>query len=216
MDENASQGRGLRVEWSRPMTIMFRYFSVCSIALSVVSGCQWPSSYAGRGTGLGALGGAGIGALIGRATGHTAAGALIGAGVGAVAGNVTGTALDDIDARNRAQIAARLGRQVAQGAATPEEVVAMTQAGVGPQLIINYVDNAGMAQPITAQDVIYLHEQGVTTEVIQAMQTPRVAQRPVEVLPVAPPRQTVIIEEGPGGPYYYPYGRGGYGVGGCH
>jgi len=29
----------------------------------VVSGCQWPSSYAGRGTGLGALGGkAGIAA----------------------------------------------------------------------------------------------------------------------------------------------------------
>ena len=196
------------------MRMTARCFCVCTVMLLVVSR-QWPSSYAGRGTGLGALGGAGIGALIGRATGHTAAGALIGTGIGAVAGNVVGTGLDDIDARNRAQIAAQLGRQVAQGVATPGEVVAMTHAGVDPQLIINYVNDSGMAQPITAQDVIYLHEQGVTTEVIQAMQTPRVAQRPVEVVPVAPPRQTVIIEEGPGEPYYYPYGHYGYGCGCC-
>jgi hypothetical protein len=181
--------------------------------LLVASGCQWPSSYAGRGTGLGALGGAGIGALIGRATGHTAAGALIGTGIGAVAGNVVGTGLDDIDARNRAQIAAQLGRQVAQGSATPGEVVAMTQAGVAPQLIINYVNDSGMAQPIAAQDVIYLHEQGVNTEVIQAMQTPRVAQVPTEVVRVTPPRQTVIIEEDP---YYYPRCNYGFGFGGCH
>jgi hypothetical protein len=133
-----------------------------------------------------------------------------------VTGSVVGTALDDIEARNRAEIAAQLGRPVAQGVATAGEVVAMTRAGVDPRLIINYVNNSGMAQPITAQDVIYLHEQGVNTDVIQAMQSPRVAQVPPEVVRVAPQRQTVIIEADPWEPYYYPHYHFWYGSGCCH
>jgi hypothetical protein len=76
----------------------------------------------------------------------------------------------------------------------------MTRAGVDQQLIINYVNSAGMAQPITAQDVIYLNGQGVATPVIQAMQTPRVPP-PVATVPVAP----IVVEEDPYGPYYDPY-----------
>ena len=189
------------------------WISVCVATTMVIVGCR-SSSYAGRGTALGALGGTAIGALIGHATGNTTAGALIGAGAGAVAGNVVGEALDDIEARNRAEIAAQLGRPVVQGAATQAEVVAMTQAGVDARLIINYVNNSGMAQIITAQDVIYLHEQGVNTDVIQAMQSPRAVQAPVAVVPVAPPQQTVIIERDPWGPYCYPHFHYGHGCGG--
>ncbi|MEX0613263.1 MAG: hypothetical protein WD229_14180, partial [Pirellulales bacterium] len=101
------------------------------------------------------------------------------------------------------EIAAQLGRPVAQGQATVGEVVAMSRAGVDPRLIANYVNNSGMAQPVTAQDVIYLTQQGVASDVIQSMQAPRVAQAPTRV--VAPPTGPVIIEEyhyGP--PYYYP------------
>jgi hypothetical protein len=164
-------------------------------------GCRSPY-YADQGTGIGALGGAGIGALIGRASGHTAAGALIGAAAGAVGGNLVGTAIDNEEAKNRAAIAAQLGRPVAQGTATPGEVIAMTHAGVDQQLIINYINSAGMAQPIAAQDVIYLNQQGVATPVIQAMQTPHV---PPTVVASPPP---VIVEECPYGyydPYWHPY-----------
>ena len=104
--------------------------------------------------------------------GHTGAGALIGTGVGVVTGAAVGTSLDGIEARNRAEIAAHLGREVTQGAATPEEVITITHAGVDPRLIINYVNQSGVSRLIAAQDVIYLHEQGVSTEVIQAMQNP--------------------------------------------
>ena len=198
------------------MAITSRCLCVCIAGALVAGGCQWPSSYAGRGTALGALGGAGIGALIGRATGHTAAGAVIGTGVGAVTGSAVGTALDEIETKNRAEIAAQLGRPVTQGAATVPEVLDMTRAGVDPRLIINYVNSAGMAQSITAQDVIYLHEQGVNTDVIQAMQHPRSADPPT-VVSVPPPRQTVIIEEDPWGPYYYPHYGFWYGSGcRCH
>jgi uncharacterized protein YcfJ len=167
-------------------------------------GCRSPY-YADQGTAVGALGGAGIGALIGKATGHTAAGAVIGAAAGAVGGNLVGTAMDNEEAKNRVAIAAQLGRPVAQGTATPGEVIAMTRAGVDQQLIINYVDSAGMAQPITAQDVIYLNQQGVATPVIQAMQT---AHGPPPAVVAAAPPPPVVVEEYPYGyygPYWHPY-----------
>jgi len=190
--------------------------------LATVVGCRSPY-YADQGTAVGALGGAGVGALVGSATGDAGAGALIGAGVGALTGNVVGSALDDIEARNRAEIAAQLGRPVAQGAATPGEVVAMSRAGVDSRLIVNYINSAGMAQPISAQDVIYLHQQGVAADVIQAMQTPPVVQASAVVVP---PPGPVVVEEYYGPPYYHcgpppylhyhhhhrPYPRVGWGV----
>jgi hypothetical protein len=170
------------------------------LLLLVAAGCK---SYTGNGSLLGGLGGAGVGALVGHATGNTGAGAAIGAGVGALTGSVVGSALDDIEAKNRAEIAAQIGRPVAQGAATMDEVIAMTQAGVQPQLIINYVNNSGVAQPVTAPDVIYLHQRGVATEVIQAMQSPRVAQAPVTPVTVVQPAPApIIVEEYYPGPYF--------------
>ena len=163
----------------------------------VFAGCRSPY-YADQGALAGGLTGAGVGALVGNAVGETAGGAAIGAGIGALTGGAIGGALDDIEARNRAEIAAQLGRPVAQGQATVGEVVAMTRAGVDPRLIMNYVSNSGMAQPMGAQDVIYLTQQGVSPDVIQAMQAPRVAQAPPAV--VLPPPGPVIIEE-------YHYGR---------
>ncbi|HEY4232939.1 MAG TPA: glycine zipper domain-containing protein [Lacipirellulaceae bacterium] len=183
------------------MTINARWAAACLCAVLATGGCRSPY-YADQGTAAGALGGAGIGALIGRATGHTAAGAIIGAAAGAVGGNLVGTAIDNEEAKNRAAIAAQLGRPVVAGTATPGEVISMTRAGVDQQLIINYVNSAGMAQPISAQDVIYLNGQGVATPVIQAMQTSHVPP-PVAAgaLASAPP---VVVEEYPG-PYYDPY-----------
>ena len=164
------------------------------------TGCRSPY-YADRGAGLGALAGAGAGAIIGDATGGNAGtGALIGAGLGAVTGATVGDAMDEMQARNRAEIAAQLGRQVQAGAATKEEVVAMTHAGVSPLLISNYVRTSGVVQPLSANDVIYLHNQGVATEVIQVMQTP---PAPAAVAQAPPP---VIVEEHyHGGPYCHPH-----------
>jgi hypothetical protein len=175
--------------------------AACCLVAALV-GCRSPY-YADRGALAGGLTGAGVGALVGNALGETAGGAAIGAGVGALTGGAIGGALDDIEARNRAEIAAQLGRPVAQGEANPAEIVAMTRAGVDPRLIVNYVNNSGMAQPPSAQDVIYLTQQGVAPEVIQAMQSPRMAQAPVHVAP--PPPTPVIIEEYHyGRPYCYP------------
>lgn len=167
---------------------------ICSLSLIVVTlvggGCASPY-YADRGAGLGALAGAGAGAIIGDATGGNAAsGALIGAGLGAVTGGVVGSGMDEMQARNRAEIAASMGRQVQAGAATIDEVVAMSRSGVDPMLIQNYVRSSGMSRPLAASDVIYLHNQGVSKDVIQIMQSPM--PPPTFVAQGPPP---VIVEE---------------------
>jgi hypothetical protein len=124
-----------------------------------------------------------------------------------------GTSLDDIDARNRADIGAQLGRPVAPGPATPEEVATMSRAGIDSRFIICYINRSTSMNPITAQDVIYLHEQGVNEQVIQAMLTPGAANSRAEVARAMPPQ--ILILEDPWWPYYYPrYGFAyGYGFG---
>jgi hypothetical protein len=103
-----------------------------------------------------------------------------------------GTSLDDIDARNRADITAQLGRPVAPGPATPAEVVAMTHAGVDPRFIVSYINRSTMMNPISAQEVIYLHDQGVNEQVIQAMLTPGSAYSRTDVARTMPPRVYII------------------------
>jgi len=154
------------------------------------AGCRSPY-YADRGAGIGALAGAGAGAIIGDATGGSAgSGALIGAGLGALTGAAVGTEMDALAAQNRAAIAAQMGRQVQAGAANVQEVIAMSRAGVDPRLIQNYVRTSGVVAPLAASDVIYLHEQGVSSEVIQVMQN-----RPAPNVPLVAGRPPVIVEE---------------------
>jgi len=174
-----------------------------AIVLSVV-GCQSPY-HADRGALFGGLTGAGAGAIIGDAVGNAGAGTAIGAGLGALTGAAIGQEMDDIEAKNRAMIEQQLGRRIAAGSVTKDDVIAMTNAGVDDELIVNHVQAHGAAGPLSAADLIFLQQQGVSTRVIKAMQAP--PPQPPVVSGPAP--QPVIVEEhhygspywGP--PYYY-------------
>jgi hypothetical protein len=150
-------------------------------------GCRSPY-YADQGALAGGLGGAGLGAIIGSTSGHAGAGAAIGAAAGALTGGLVGGALDDIDAKNRAQIAATMGRPLPPGAVSMEDVVAMSRSGVDEQLIINQVNNHGMNRAIQSGDLIFLQNNGVSSRVVAAMQQPRT---------VAGPPGPVVVEGGP-------------------
>ena len=163
-------------------------------------GCASPY-HADRGAAFGGVAGAGLGAIVGAAVGDPLAGAAIGAGAGAITGAAVGSSLDGIEARNQAEIAARLGRPVPAGATTMGDVVAMTQAGVDEPIIISHIHSRGVAQALQPADLIYLKNSGVSPAVIQAMQNPpapaMIAQGPPPVAPVP-----VIVEEH----YYDPWG----------
>lgn len=164
------------------------------------TGCRSPYR-SDQGALLGGLGGAGVGAIVGSQSGHPGAGAAIGAAAGALTGAVVGNELDEIDARNRAMIEQQMGRKVNASAVTIRDVITMSQAGVGEELIATHVRVHGVAAPPTAQQVIELKQAGVSDRVIQSLQT---ATPPVAAGP--PPGAPVIVEEhyyGPPRAYYY-------------
>ena len=175
--------------------------SLAVVFAVVLTGCESPY-HSDRGALLGGLLGAGTGAVIGGATGHPGAGAAIGAGVGALSGAAIGSGMDEIEAKNRAEIAQTLGRQVAAGAVTVNDVIAMTKARVNEELIVNHIRANSMAAPLQSADLIRLQQEGVSSRVIAQMQAS--PPRPVAVQPAPTP---VIVEEYRYAPYYGPYCR---------
>ena len=202
-------------------------FGLLLVALGASLGCRSPY-YADRGALFGGLTGAGVGALVGDATGHTAAGAAIGAAAGALTGAAVGDSIDADVARSQAEIQARMGRQM-QGAVTPQDVIAMTQAGLSDDVIATHIRANGMAQPLQVNDLIQLRNMGVRDGVINAMQQapPRVggAAQPAGMYPaygypaypppvvMAPYPAYPVWGPPPGGGFYYRRGpRVGWGV----
>lgn len=163
----------------------------CSLLVTLMSGCMSPYR-SDRGALAGGLAGAGVGALVGNAVGKTGPGAAIGAGVGALSGALIGNGLDEIEARNRAEIEARLGHPVAAGAVSIGDVVEMSRAGVAEEVIINHLRSRGFAQPLEAADLIRLQQEGVSSRVVAAMQAPPTVVRAASPPPMGPP---VIVEE---------------------
>ncbi len=188
------------------MNPKIRLFIPVGLVLAIaMAGCETAPNHTDQGLLFGGLLGAGTGAVVGHAMGNTGAGAAIGAGVGALSGAAVGSNMDQTEARNRAVIEAKLGRQMA-GAVTIPDVVAMSHSGVDEGLIINHLHAHGLAAPLQATDVIYLQQQGVARNVIAVMQTEHlaVAMQPVPVYGDPSP-SGVIVEEGWGPRYYRPY-----------
>jgi outer membrane lipoprotein SlyB len=185
----------LLVRWLSRLT---RWSVVFTVLLA--AGCNSPYR-SDQGALIGGLSGAGVGAIVGNAVGNTGAGAAIGAGVGALSGAAVGGSLDEIEARNRAEIEARLGRPTPVGAVTINDVVAMTRAGVSEEVMVTHVQSRGMAAPLQAGDLIVLQQQGISPRVVQAMQAPPA------VAPVAYAQPVPVMVPQPyyaPGPVYYP------------
>jgi hypothetical protein len=135
----------------------------------LASGCESMSNTE-KGVGLGGLLGAGTGALIGKATGHTGAGALIGAGVGAVSGGLVGHAVDETDKKNEARIAAATAAAApVQGPLGVTDIVQMAQSHISDGVIISQIRSTGSVFNLSANDTIWLKQQGVSDVVVQEM-----------------------------------------------
>ena len=164
------------------------------VTLVAVAGCQGPAYQYGQhqnrnGMALfGGLAGAGIGAALSNGNSNTGENALLGAAVGALTGAAVGNAVDDVEARNQALFQQRLGRRLA-GATTINDVISLSKAGLGDEVIRTHLARHGMSQPLTTQDLIVLKENGVSDTVINAMQNPPVPRD------IAAKQQPVVIEE---------------------
>jgi hypothetical protein len=133
----------------------------------IASGCSSMSNTE-KGVGAGGLIGAGTGALIGHATGHTGAGALIGAGVGAVSGGLIGNAVDKSEEKTAAAIAA--ANSGPHGPLGITDIAQMAQARVADDVIISQIRTSGSVFRLSSNDIIWLKQSSVSDSVIQEMQ----------------------------------------------
>jgi hypothetical protein len=106
--------------------------------------------------------GAGTGALIGNMTGHAGGGALIGAGVGALSGGLIGHAVDSSE--RKAEAAAQASHPLGM-----VDIVQMAQSHVSDDLIISDIRSTGSVFHLSAQDTIWLKQNGVSDRVVQEM-----------------------------------------------
>ena len=151
---------------------------------------------------FGGLTGAGIGAVLSKGNSNRGENTLIGAAVGALTGAALGSSMDEVEAHNQSLFEEHLGRQLS-GATTMDDVLALSRAGLGDEVIRTHLARHGVAQPPTTQDLIILKQEGVSDAIIQAMQAPTTS-------PVVPAsHMPVIVNEhyhsGPRYPMYHFY-----------
>ena len=181
------------------------------LTLSSIGCKELPGSAPVQGAAIGGVGGAAAGAAVGGSH-HAAAGAVIGGLLGAGAGYVIGTQVHKgeghneaaDDAARRAQSAPATPQQAlnattadlnGDGFVTMDEVVAMKQAGLANQQMVERLRATGQVFELTAQQQDYLRNNGVDNFVIDQMRTlnrglastPPPSQPGVLTQPVPPP-----------------------------
>lgn len=139
---------------------------------------------------LGGVAGALAGAAIGENNDKPLAGALIGGAVGLITGGVVGGAKDQSIARQQAYSQYQ-HQQRMQGAVSTYDVAQMSRSGLGPQVVINHIQQNGVQKRPEVNDIIWLHQQGVPEAVISAMQGAPVGS------PAAQPVRTVVRSPAP-------------------
>jgi hypothetical protein len=147
---------------------MTRLIGAVLLPALLACGCSSMSNTE-KGVGVGGVLGAGTGALIGNATGHTGAGALIGAGVGAVSGGLIGHAVDESEKKTDAKIAAAAAANPPRGPMGIVDVVQLAQAHVTDDVIISQIRATGSVFYLSANDTIWLKQQGVSDQVVEEM-----------------------------------------------
>ena len=214
-----------------------------------VSGCVTPQGRPDN-TASGALTGAAVGAIIGSTAHDPGAGAAVGAAVGALAGGAIGHSVDqaqeaqDAQYAQEAQFRAQARQQEVENTQplTIDDIISMSRARIGDDLIISQIRNSRTVYRLTSADIIDLKKTVVSERVITVMiNTPATVRsarrvRLASAPPPAPLVEPVLVSPGPGflwmggtwlwlnggwnwrhgywrGPYRSGYGHYGYGRG---
>jgi len=121
------------------------------------AGCESLGENTKKGAGLGALGGAAIGGIIGHQSGHGWEGALIGGASGALLGGIIGNEMDK--------------RQLALNSnhITVIRIAEMAKEGVPEDVIINEIVRTKSKYELNTEIINYLKDNGVGDKVINHM-----------------------------------------------
>ena len=147
------------------MKSIFNLFIVLVVVIGF-AGCAENKTRIGEGAGIGGLLGAGAGAIIGHQSGHGVEGALIGGAIGATSGAVVGSQIEKQPAYDP-----RVPEPSTK--VTLDRIVNWTKQGDSSDEIINRIKSSKASFALTADDLKYLREHGVSQRVIDAMQETR-------------------------------------------
>ena len=137
------------------------YLFIILAVVFVFAGCQSNTTRVGEGAGVGGAAGALIGGILGYQSGHPLQGAAIGGAVGAGTGAVVG-----------AQIKKPVTEvQAPSTQITMQQIVDWTKQGVTSDEIISKIKAANPKYALTADDISFLRNQGVSQRVIETMQS---------------------------------------------
>ena len=140
---------------------------VLGVMLATSVGCSGMNNTESGAVGGGLIGGA-LGALFGAAFHAPLAGAAIGAAAGAGVGALEGHAEDKREDQVKQAVAAQQAQMM-----TLSDIVSMTQQHVPDATIINQINTTYSNFNLTAEEIIYLRQQGVSDTVITVMQQRR-------------------------------------------
>ncbi|MFM8323608.1 MAG: glycine zipper domain-containing protein [Pirellulaceae bacterium] len=170
--------------------LRFHRFAWLALVSAVFSPSLQAQTYRGQGVGMGGLAGAVIGGVIGHQNDELAEGALIGGAVGAIAGGVIGHQKDQQAARQRYYRQQAYANTYRNGYAVPAsvgvttaDVLHLTRNRVPDNLIIQHLYSQGVQRRIQVQEIIQLHQLGVSEPVISAMQHAPLASQVVHQVP---------------------------------
>lgn len=172
-----------------------------------------PNAFGQQRTGQGAVLGGATGAVIGGIIGHqnreTPEGALIGGAVGAIAGGLIGRSQDKEIAHQRYHQQQAYQQQyqqqvyvqqqaIAASGMSSADVVAMCRSGVSDPLIMSQLSSRGVQRRLEVAEIITLHQQGVSDQVISVMQSSPLATQlaaPVQTQRIVTQPAPVIVQQ---------------------
>ena len=159
------------------------------------TGCSTMNNTEKGALGGGAIG-AGLGTLVGAATGNPKTGAVVGGLVGAGVGGIVG---NDADNKERQEARAQqVSATQAYADAQPQrmnEIIDLARSGQSEQVIINHIREKQMTFSLSVAELNTLKSNGVPDRVIAEMQSQR-------TVVVAPHRRRDVVYVAD--PYYYP------------
>ena len=146
---------------------VFTVVMACLFFIMIGLGCQSTNEGAVKGGVIGGLIGAVGGGIIGHQSGHGVEGAAIGAGAcaltGAIIGNQAGTP-------GQAATPAQATPAISANQMSMQQIVDLTKQGVNAAVIIDRIRMSNSRFNLTTDDISYLRGQGVSQQVIDAMQ----------------------------------------------
>lgn len=143
---------------------------LCAAVALLTLGCQGSQTRSGEGAVIGGLLGATAGGVVGHQSHHGLEGAAIGAAAGALTGAIIGGQIQKPG--QTTQPAQTAGANVAANPnqMTILQIVELTKQGANENVIIDKIRLSNSKFNLTSDDINYLKQQGVSQNVINAMQ----------------------------------------------